>query len=227
MSTAEEYNDKKMSDGSFSPEMIAQLVEFWQSHHSLVVDGKCGPNTQGSLRDAKSVNPSEASTRAGIIALEIAISQIGNGEEGGNNSGPFVEMLKHKEYDGDTDDDGAWCASFVSWCFEQAYEAIGEPMPFAYSEGAKQTWKNIGNAGSFPESPAPGDVVCWDRGDPGSWQGHIGFVEKLEDGILYTVEGNVGSYPSKVRRFQHVMKDQDRLEGFGRTPGPIYVRVDS
>ena len=60
--------------------------------------------------------------------------------------------------------------------------------------------------------------MCWDRGDPGSWQGHIGFVERVEDGVLYTVEGNVGSYPSKVKRFMHDLSSQSRLEGYGRAP---------
>ena len=220
MSSAVEYNQKQIDQGKFTPDMIAQLVAFWQSNHDLGVDGKCGPNTQVSLQNATGVQPEPVSTVAGIRALEIAIENIGQGEEGGNNSGPLVERIKHLDYDGDDDDDGAWCAAFVSWCFGQAYAELGEPMPFAYSQGAKATWKNVGNAGSFPSEPAPGDVVCWDRGDPGSWQGHIGFVEKVENGILYTVEGNVGSYPSKVRRFQHVLADQTRLEGYGRTPGP-------
>lgn len=215
---AAEYNQREMDRGNFTPDMIAELVSFWQSHQGLSVDGKCGPNTQTSLEENVGVKPSTDSTDAGIRALEIAIENIGQGEEGGNNSGPFVEMIKHLDYDGDTDDDGAWCAAFVSWCFEQAYAQMGSEMPFAYSQGAKATWKNVGNAGSFPDNPAPGDVVCWDRGDPGSWQGHIGFVEKVENGILFTVEGNVGSYPSKVRRFQHVIADQTRLEGYGRTP---------
>jgi len=217
--SAIEYNKKQMDSGAFSDEMIVQLVTAWQKSHGLDPDGYCGPNTQSSLINSRtSPTPNPDSTEAGLAALQVAVDQIGNGEEGGNNSGPFVEMLKHKEYDGNTDDDGAWCASFVSWCFEQAYASLGRDMPFQYSEGAKRIYKNVGDAGSFPESPAPGDVVCWDRGDPGSWQGHVGFVEKVQDGVLYTVEGNVGSFPAKVKRFMHDMKSDSRLEGYARTP---------
>ena len=214
-----DYNKKQYEDGKFTDSMVVQLVEHWQGAHSLDVDGYCGPATQASLLDARQdKTPDPASSEVGLIALNVAILQIGHGEEGGNNSGTFVEMLKHKKYDGDTDDDGAWCASFVSWCFEQAYQEIGVPMPFAYSEGAKKIYRNVGGAGSFPENPAPGDVVCWDRGEPGSWQGHVGFVERVEEGILYTVEGNVGAYPSKVRRFMHDLSQQDRLDGYARAP---------
>ena len=219
--TAAEYNKRQYEDGKFTDPMVAQLVEHWQESYSLAVDGYCGPDTQKSLLDAgQDKTPDPESSEAGLAALNVAISQIGQGEEGGNNSGPFVEMLKHQKYDGNDDDDGAWCASFVSWCFEQAYQELGSPMPFAYSEGAKKIYNNVGGAGSFPEKPAAGDVVCWDRGDPGSWQGHVGFVERVEAGILYTVEGNVGSYPSKVKRFMHDLADQSRMEGFARAPRP-------
>lgn len=217
--SATSYNKKQYEKGDFTDLMIVQLVAHWQATHGLNVDGYCGPDTQHSLLSARQdPSPDPDSSEAGLVALDVAIAQIGKGEEGGNNSGPFVEMLKHKEYDGNTDDDGAWCASFVSWCFEQAYKELNSPMPFAYSEGAKRIYKNVGDAGGFPEDPAPGDVVCWDRGDPGSWQGHVGFVEKVENGILYTVEGNVGAFPAKVKRFMHDMKSDSRLEGYSRAP---------
>ena len=217
--SASDYNKKQYANGDFTDLMIVQLVAHWQSHHGLDIDGYCGPKTQQSLLDARQkpdINPE--SSEAGLVGLQVAIKQIGKGEEGGNNSGPFVEMLKHKVYDGNTDDDGAWCAAFVSWCFEQAYDQLDLQMPFAYSQGAKRLYRNIGNAGWFPEDPAPGDVVCWDRGKPGSWQGHIGFVEKVQDGVLHTIEGNVGRYPSKVKRFLHDMKSDARLVGYARPP---------
>ena len=213
-----QYNEKQWESNKIEMSHFQVLVELWQEAYGLSVDGMCGPATIASIE--KEMSPTAWFTSIGLQALDIAITCIGKGEEGGNNSGPFVEGLHQKEFDGDDDDDGAWCAAFVSTCFEQAVERLGIPMPFIRSAGAKDLFYNIGKAGMFVSIPnvRPGDVVCWDRGKKGSWQGHIGFVEGYEQstGILHTIEGNVGKYPSKVKRFIHDTTIDDRLEGFAR-----------
>ncbi len=212
---ANDYNKQQLDNGDLTPAHITALTAFWQDNHSgLSVDGKCGPATRETLEAAMGPPTSDVAKEA----LDVAIENIGNGEEGGNNSGPFVEMLKGKVWDGDNDDDGAWCADFVGWCIEQASDRLGVDMPIQRSGGAKRLFRNIKMAGSEVSNPQPGDVVCWDRGNPGSWMGHIGFVEKYEDGILHTVEGNVGRYPAKVRRFMHDVLKDTRLIGFARLP---------
>ena len=47
--------------------------------------------------------------------------------------------------------------------------------------------------------PRPGDLIFFDWDDPGGYSGpqdgvpdHVGIVEKVENGIVYTVEGNSG-----------------------------------
>jgi len=211
--SSETYNLDQVVQGLLTGDHLTVLTEAWQEAHNLKVDGYCGPATRGSLEASmRSQNP------LGITALEVAVENLGKGEEGGNNSGEFVEMLHNKNYDGDPDDDGAWCAAFVSFCFETACSRLGIDMPFRRSTGAKSLYRKIGAAGEFVQVPEPGDVVCWDRGVKGSWQGHIGIVEKCENGILYTVEGNVGRFPSVVRRFAHNLDLQPRLEGFARCP---------
>ncbi len=212
--SSESYNLEQIANGLLTGDHISTLTEAWQEAHDLTVDGYCGPTTRGTLEESKlSHNP------LGIAALDVAIENLGRGEEGGNNSGGFVETLHGLQFDGDDDDDGAWCAAFVSWCFERACKRIGADMPFQRSRGAKSLYRKIGTAGKFIDlDPQPGDVVCWDRGVKGSWQGHIGIVERCENGILYTVEGNVGRFPSVVRRFAHNLDLQPRLEGFARCP---------
>ena len=209
--SADSYNIDQWDNGFLTGRHITILTEAWQNVHGLNSDGHCGPKTRASL-EASQPNPN----LLGTTALEVAIENIGKGEEGGNNSGEFVEMLHQRDYDGDPDDDGAWCASFVSWCFEQASKELNVDMPFQRSSGAKSLYRKIGASGEFVDSPEPGDVVCWDRGVKGSWQGHIGIVEKCENGILHTIEGNVGRYPSVVSRFVHNLDLQPRLEGFAR-----------
>jgi hypothetical protein len=211
--SSESYNLDQVTKGLLTGNHISTLTEAWQEDHGLKVDGYCGPATRGSLEES-----SHNQSTLGVTALDVAIENLGKGEEGGNNSGEFVEMLHKKNYDGDPDDDGAWCAAFVSYCFEAACERLGVDLPFRRSTGAKSLFRKIGAAGEFVTDPQPGDVVCWDRGVKGSWQGHIGIVERCENGILYTVEGNVGRYPSVVRRFAHNLDLQPRLEGFARCP---------
>ncbi len=209
------YNQGQMDNGHLTLQHIRIMTRFWQEHHpGLAVDGQCGPMTQASMVAAVT------GSSLGAKALEVAIAWLGEGEEGGNNSGPFVEALHRKEYDGDPDDDGAWCAAFVSSCFEKACEQLELEMPFRRSGGAKVLMRRVGNAGAFVSAPdiQPGDVVAWDRGAVGSWQGHVGIVERYDAaaGLLHTIEGNVGRYPSKVRRFVHDMSKQTRLEGISR-----------
>jgi len=142
-------------------------------------------------------------------ALEIAISEIGNGEKGANNSGD--DVIRYR-YGVDTKD--AWCASFVSYCFKEASKDLKINLPFQISSGAKKLFKNISTAGFTTDYPLAGDVICWHRGKQGSWQGHIGFVEKVShDGLIHTIEGNVGNYPAKVARFVHDIQ-YERLVGF-------------
>jgi gamma-polyglutamate biosynthesis protein CapA len=187
---------------------------------------------------ARYIAKTNTPSKLGLLALEIAIENIGRGEEGGNNLGPFIEMVHGNpdpdDPEGQASREGPWCSSFVSWCFEKACKQLGVEMPFKRAGTAKRLWKNIKNVGSEPKKPLPGDVVCWDRQEEDSWQGHIGFVEKVEGNTLHTVEGNVppeevGSWPSKVKRFQHDLTKQDTgechsdmsvcdLEGFGRAP---------
>jgi len=225
---ATDYNAAQIETGTMSRDQMLYLLELgtyrFQSAYGLEVDGMAGPNTlaQVTARMHEATEPDDAPiTDMASAALVIAIDAIGKGEDGGNNSGPFVEMLHGKVWDGDDDDDGSWCASFVSWCSEQASDVLGGKMPFKRSGGAKALYKRIGKAGRFlddGELPQPGDVVCWDRGKPGSWQGHIGWVEGCTEGILRTIEGNVGRYPARVRRLQHDLDASPRLIGFARLP---------
>jgi hypothetical protein len=213
--SSKQYNMDRVSAGAITGDHITVLTKAYQKSNGLKQDGYCGPATISSI-DA-GLAPS-TSCSLGEEALRIAILEIGNGEVGGNNSGPHIAKYKGIADDGNPDDDGAWCASFVGWCFETAARNLGVELPFRRSHGAKRIFQYIGDSGDYVTMPAAGDVVCWDRGVKGSWQGHIGIVEKIENGILYTVEGNVGRYPSIVRRFQHNMDLQTRLEGFARSP---------
>jgi hypothetical protein len=224
MSTPEQYNANQMDLGRFTDAQIVHLVKAWQKKNNLEIDGYCGPQTQTALLQemfGEDVTPS----KLGLKALEVAILEIGNGELGGNNSGNHVARYHGVIKDRGSDDIGAWCASFVGYCCSVAADSIGVDLPFQKSGGAKTTYKRAGEAGQFVgvNQALPGDFVCWDRGKllsngMPSWLGHIGFVEKLENGILHTVEGNVGRFPSTVRRFMHDIDKEPKLIGCARLP---------
>jgi hypothetical protein len=146
------------------------------------------------------------------ITLAKAVSQLGKGERGANNIGADLTVygVGHGE---------AWCAAFVGWCLEAAWKEEHPPiapLPFARSSSARGLWRNVGKAGSFPTEPQPGDLVCWARGKEG-WQGHVALVESVEDGLIHTIEGNVGAFPAHVKRLVHDVT-RERLLGYARPP---------
>lgn len=210
-------NVERVIQGEIKEWMLAKVFRLWQEEHGLKPDGICGPITSASLYETReSEMEGLQCSELAKNTLQIARDLIGEGEEGGNNSGPFVEMLLGKEYDGDTDDDGAWCAAFISHCIKEASD--GEP-PFELSFGAKLLFKRACEYGEKKSTPSVGDIVCWDRGrlNPDgskSWMGHVGLVDRVEGDIFYAIEGNKGAYPSKVRRFKYELSEQTRLEGF-------------
>ncbi len=212
--TATAYNRKQLAKGQITDPMVTTMVEFWQEHHGLEIDGYCGPATQASI--IKDIFGDDAQSALALEALKVAIEEIGHGEEGGNNSGPHVAKYHGIQDDHDPDDDGSWCSSFCSWAYEEAGRRLGVTLPFQRSGGAKRLFKNVVSTGKVVSNPLPGDLVLWDRGLVGSWQGHIAIVEAVENGVLLTIEGNVGKYPAKVRRLSHDLGRQHRLEGFAR-----------
>jgi murein DD-endopeptidase MepM/ murein hydrolase activator NlpD len=47
--SANDYNDAQLDSGDLSLSNVTTLVEFWQRHHDLAVDGYAGPNTIATL----------------------------------------------------------------------------------------------------------------------------------------------------------------------------------
>ena len=135
--------------------------------------------------------------------------EAGAREIGANNDGPFVE--KYHGFKADH----AWCAAFVSWCFEEASRRSGIPMPFKRSGSAKALFRNVAKAGIRSDFPKVGAVVAWNRGDASSWTGHIGLVCSVEqNGTFHAIEGNVGSFrrtAGRVREIEHRVDDQQLL----------------
>jgi hypothetical protein len=190
----------------------------------LVVDGVVGPLTEWSLRHPKPTGiegyfsyttmPASGGSRIGRAALEQAIGQIQAGacEQGGNNCGPFVtRYLAGHGHAGDS-----WCAAFVSYCFQEAAKENHSAMPFQYSLSARDILrqfddKKLASNVLGTRLPDPGDLVVWWRGAPNGWKGHIGLVHSVQDGVLYTIEGNRSP---RVQGFSYVLSRMEKLLGY-------------
>lgn len=97
-----------------------------------------------------------------------------------------------------------WCACFVSWCANECgYIDAGVIPKFAGCVQGSQWFKDRGLWQDNSYEPRPGDIIFfdWDDGGQDGSTDHVGIVERVEGGRIYTVEGNSGdscrqnSYP--------------------------------
>jgi len=139
--------------------------------------------------------------------VKLAQVEIGNGEVGGNNKGEFVKLY-NKGFE------ASWCAGFVSYILSKA-----NVVDLGYKLSAKAIWNEARELGWTVEVPQAGDLIVFWRESPNSWKGHIGIVEKVDDDYVYTIEGNKGKYPAKVKRFKYNINDVSKLIGYIRLKG--------
>jgi hypothetical protein len=221
--------DGQFGNGTYRAVRAFQAQNLDQHGQPLVVDGRVGPLTWWSLSHPKPhievpaavdftrLPPASAGgSRAGRGALAAAIGELkaGAGEIGGNNAGPFVRKYLRVANVGEGN---SWCASFVSWCYLEACGGDTSRMPFTCCPGARALlgeFREKGWAHSPGDGyrPTPGDTVFWWRVNLNGWQGHVGLVYLLQDGMLYTIEGNRST---RVQGFSYVFSRMEKLLGFG------------
>lgn len=125
--------------------------------------------------------------------VAVALSQIGN--YGGEPYWSWYGFGSRVE----------WCACFVSWCANECgYIDTGVIPKYAGCILGSQWFKDRGQWMDNSAEPAPGMIIFFDWNDENGQDGepdHTGIVEKVENGTVYTVEGNSGdsvrinSYP--------------------------------
>ena len=110
--------------------------------------------------------------------VEVAASQIGN--TGGQPYWSWYGFDSRVE----------WCACFVSWCAEQCgYIETGVIPKFSLCSDGVAWFQQHGQwqDGSF--TPSAGHIIFFDWDGDGETD-HVGIVEKVENGTVYTIEGN-------------------------------------
>lgn len=128
--------------------------------------------------------------------VETARSQIGN--VGGEPYWSWYGFKSRVE----------WCACFVSWCANECgYIDRGIIPKFSGCVNGSQWFKDRGQWQDGSYESRPGDIIFFDWDDQdssGAQDGeadHVGIVEHVENGTVYTIEGNSGdeccerSYP--------------------------------
>lgn len=88
-----------------------------------------------------------------------------------------------------------WCACFVSWCANECgYIENGIIPKFASCAIGVNWFQSRGQWMDGSAEPVSGMIIFfdWDKDIAGQdgRPNHVGIVEKIEDGIIYTIEGN-------------------------------------
>ena len=119
--------------------------------------------------------------------VAVALSQVGN--VGGQPYWSWYGFNSRVE----------WCACFVSWCANECgYIDAGVIPKFAGCTGGSNWFKTRGQWQDGDYEPRPGDLIFFDWNEKGGSgpqddvPDHVGIVERVENGVVYTVEGNSG-----------------------------------
>ena len=115
----------------------------------------------------------------GDAIVDVALSQVGN--VGGEPYWSWYGFSNHVE----------WCACFVSWCADQCgYLDNGAYPKFSGCVFGMQWFQQRGLWLDGSTEPAPGMLIFFDWATQDGVPDHVGIVEKVENGTVYTVEGN-------------------------------------
>ena len=127
------------------------------------------------------------------LIVEVARSQIGN--VGGEPYWSWYGFTERVE----------WCACFVSWCANKCGYIRSDIIPkFSGCINGVEWFKDRGQWIGNSFEPSPGMIIFFDWDDEDGQDGnadHVGIVEKVENGRVYTIEGNTSdscrqrSYP--------------------------------
>lgn len=143
--------------------------------------------------------------------IAVAKSYLGKGEEGRNNQGFWLEVIRGPDR---VLGSGDWCAEFVSHCIINAYYGLGAQAPDIRSRGARKLCRNLTDERGLATQvtrPKPGDIELM--------RGHVGIVYKIRPGYRVLIEGNQGRFPSKVKYVRR-SKNHRRHVAFFRVHTP-------
>lgn len=150
------------------------------------------------------IDPEEFSQILATTASDmVAIAQSQIGQTGGQPYWSWYGFGSRVE----------WCAIFVSWCAEQCGYLDAGILPKFASCGVGVKWfQNRGQWLPGSATPEPGMVIFFQwYGSDSLIADHVGIVEKVEGGRVYTIEGNSND---QVRRNSYPI-GYGEIKGYG------------
>lgn len=136
-----------------------------------------------------------------VDIINVAKSQLGYQEGGSQNqlSGEVYGGVNFTEYGRWYGMQDMWCAMFVSWCADTAGISKDVIPHHAYTPTGLNWFRDRGQAWSREQLlageyvPQPGDVIYFRSSRNQNRTNHVGLVTAYADGVIQTIEGNVGS----------------------------------
>jgi hypothetical protein len=192
-------------DGDFGAKTTA-AVKLFQARFTdangnpLKVDGTIGAITWAALFGEEKVKTTEVAPNILLtISLDFARKEIGIMEVPlGSNSGPDVS--KYQDLVG-IPHGLPWCMAFVYWNFNEASKKLQRKNPLVKTGGVLAHWNQAtckkilaADAAADPSLVKPGQIFIISTG---AGTGHTGLVEKVEGGMLTTIEGNTNDGGSR------------------------------
>ena len=124
-------------------------------------------------------------------ALDVARTQIGNHEQGGNNRGPEVDLYLAAV---GLDPGFAWCSAFLFWVFREAARRTGLANPYPKTASSLHVW-TLAEPVCRDSNPTPGAVYVLRHS---ATTGHVGIVESIDDaGGITEISANTNSAGSR------------------------------
>lgn len=109
--------------------------------------------------------------------VNIALSQVGN--KGGQPYWSWYGFNSRVE----------WCACFVSYVANQSGDLNNTIPKFSAVKDGVKWYKDKGLFKEKGYTPVTGDIIFFDWTSDGT-PDHVGIVERVENNIIYTIEGN-------------------------------------
>ncbi len=120
--------------------------------------------------------------------VSVALSQVGN--VGGEPYWRWYGFDSRVE----------WCACFVSWCANES-GCLGTAVPkFSRCTDGVAWFKGQNRWRNSRYLPQPGDIIFFDWNQD-MVPDHVGIVEKVEGGVIYTIEGNSAGDRCRQNRY--------------------------